>query len=123
MKLYTSTFLRYGDHHDSVSIALRSPMWYDGPYYKPLMPPTDLLRAFKNGEIDLELFTRWYEIEVLSILTPKRIEKDLRDGSILLCWCNMGFCHRRLVRDWLNKNGIETEELSGGHYTKLSPAH
>lgn len=98
-------------------------MWFDGPSYKRLWPPRELLKAFKNGEIDVETYTRWYEIEVLSTFTPRQVEKDLLDGSILLCWCNMGFCHRHLVRDWLNKNGIETEELRDGYYTKFSTSH
>lgn len=33
-------------------------------------------------------------------------------ATIMLCYCKKGnFCHRNILREWINENGIECEEL------------
>jgi hypothetical protein len=114
MNLYTSQFKLYGSSPHAVSIARRSPKWFDGRKYLSLAPSGILIGAFASGDIDEYDFAVWYDAEVLYRMTTRRITNNLKDGDILLCYEDADqFCHRHLVREWLNKNGIETEELRG----------
>lgn len=79
--------------------------------YSPLVPPWYLVRAYKSGSITPAQYSRVYVEKILDKLDWSDLVNDL-EQSVLLCWCKpTEFCHRRLVRNWLNKNGIICEEL------------
>lgn len=111
MILWTSCYWTHMTAPNTVSIAWRTPGFYKGPSYTPLAPPSSLVMAWKNEEIPWEVYEALYREEVLSKLTPERIEKDLNDGTVLLCWERSGHCHRHIVADWLRVNGIFCAEV------------
>lgn len=76
-----------------------------------LVPDWNIVSAIKNNEITSEQYTRFYTKNNLALLTESFIEKNLY-GKILLCYCGAGkFCHRHVVRNYLNELGYECEEL------------
>ena len=74
----------------------------------------------KDGKIDDAEYTRRYREQVLDnrkdeilFAVAKVQEKAAAEGkdAYLLCYCSPGdFCHRYLVKDFLNANGIACEE-------------
>lgn len=103
-----------------VSIALKTPDWYNGYIYKKLSPPWWLLTDFKNGshKDDTEFYTKYFNTEILDKLKANVVIKELetltnetRNNIILLCYEKPGtFCHRHLVSKWLRHNGIHCIE-------------
>lgn len=99
-----------------VSIALKTPDWYNGHIYKKLSPPWWLLVDFKNGshKNDTEFYTRYFYDSVLDKLNAKNVIQELearvkatRNKIILLCYEKPdAFCHRHLVSKWLRDNDI-----------------
>lgn len=113
--IYTSYFSNWRNFPEGfklVSISCHNP---DGAtkYFKarPLNPPYWLLKAYKYDGLTEDEYIKHYTKEVLSKLNPEKMKKHL-DNSILLCYEKKGdFCHRNLILEWLNENGIEAEEL------------
>lgn len=85
------------------------------PDFKSMVGP------HKNGEIDDAEYTRRYVSQVLQPNKDKIIEnfgkiKEMaaEEGKdvYLFCYCKPGnFCHRYLVNNFLNENGISCQEL------------
>lgn len=90
--------------------------------YKKLAPKWSFFNEWKNGteyKGDNEYIQHFNE-EVLKNISPSEIEKELKtlakrqtsDKIILLCYEKPGdFCHRHLVSDWFNQNGIFCREF------------
>lgn len=79
--------------------------------YRSLIPPWYLVKAYKNGLINKEQYTEVYKKKILDIIDWADLVNDL-EQTVLLCWCKPNeFCHRHLVRDFLNRNGIICIEL------------
>ncbi len=100
---------------DYVSIAAKSPDFYNGREYKKLAPKYWFFKKYKEDG-DEEFYTEQYYKEVLDKLDPKEVYKELggeENDIILLCWEHYGkFCHRHLVAEWLSKElGIEIKEI------------
>lgn len=76
-----------------------------------------LLKPYKDGVIDDTEYTRRYlkqlEYNKEKILAQYRNLLAKHKDFVLLCWCGKGkFCHRRLLADWLHKQGFdEIQEL------------
>ena len=106
----TSYFAKYSED-DGISIAIKSPDWFDGPSYSDLFPKWDMINAFKKTRDEDEYVTAYYS-EILSKLDPEKVWEDLKDKT-LLCWERSGsFCHRRIVADWLeNTLGVKVLEV------------
>lgn len=106
--MHTSHFWRFHHEHDSrlVSIALKTPAWFQGRTYPALAPRLDML------PMEEEDYLPEYQ-KILYKLDPRQVYEDLGPDAILLCWERPGaFCHRRLVARWLEKNlGVEVPEL------------
>jgi hypothetical protein len=106
----TSNFSSIGrqpdDFKNSVSIALRSPKWYQGRRYPALAPRPKMLKMD-------EATCRVAYQKILDKLDPRKVFDDLGEDAILLCWEAPGkFCHRRLVAAWLEKHlGLTVPEL------------
>ncbi len=84
-----------------MSIAMSCPKWFKGPCYKPLMPPWSLISAYKSGQINSARYTEIYKKDVLSKLDKNIVKREL-EGYVLLRWeKGTGFCHRYLVKEWL----------------------
>lgn len=80
-----------------------------------LAPPTTLLWKWINHEVEPDEYMDTYYERVLDLLDPAQVLKDLREDSILLCWCDVvggDSCHRRLVAEWLaGSMHIEVPEI------------
>jgi len=80
--------------------------------YPPLFPERKWVEDYKSNKITSLQYTIKY-MDLLFMLDPKRVIKDLGDDAILLCYEKPGkFCHRKLVAMWLESNlEIKVEEL------------
>ena len=119
--MYTGYFAKLKKYQEAglvpVSIALKTPDWYHGLEYKKLAPNWDILSAWKSGEHkgDIDYYTKHFE-EVLDTLRPEGVIIELKQFGllqdiILLCYEKPeSFCHRHIVANWLNKNGLYVTE-------------
>lgn len=122
--IYTSYFARYQNPKAlpedikekfqklrGMSIALRSPSWFKGEYFRFLAPSENLLHQYKKKLIDAEEYERLYYLQIAD-LNAAELRKRL-DKSILLCWEKPNlFCHRHLVAKWLHdKTGTTVKEI------------
>ena len=115
--IYTSYFAKFTGIN-GVSIS-RGAKWWDGEKYIKLAPPAELLAWWKfnsrGSAKDLKekwgAFTKVYREQVLDKLDVHQVAREL-DGKVLLCFeKTKDYCHRHIVRDWLNENGYECREL------------
>lgn len=110
--IYTSYFAKpkYGRGIE-ISIANSQPKSIQLDKYQKLVPPWDIVSAWKNKQITWDEFTKQYTERVLDKLNPSEIAAEL-DGCILCCWeKDFRVCHRTIVRKWLKKHGFDCEEL------------
>lgn len=98
-----------------VSIARYKPSWYNGYECTALAPSEDLLKRYKDG-LSKEEYSKEFKL-YLKTKNPigfanMVLEKSKGNDVFLLCYERpVEFCHRILVREWLNKAGIECEEF------------
>lgn len=118
MKIYTSYFANLRNLPPDIfpiSIARKTPSWFDGISIK-LLAPDDQIRSTYNFDGNNERYITDYNEEVLSILyAPKLVQYIMvKSGGrdvVLLCYETPDkFCHRHLVSEWLNKNGFHCQE-------------
>ena len=121
--IYTSYFAklkRLPDNIVPVSICAKPPAYYRGIQYKKLAPRYSFFSAWKETH-DNEYYTACFKDQVLDHLTAAividEINKLLKNHGLvgrdiaLICYEKpQDFCHRHLVADWLNENGIPCEE-------------
>ena len=111
--MHTSSFWRFHLIRDLrlVSIALKTPDWFQGRRYPVLAPRR---RMLKMGE---EEYRRKYQ-GILDRLDPGQVYEDLGVDAILLCWEPPGAsCHRRLVAGWLEEHlGVQVPELPSNYH-------
>lgn len=100
-----------------VSIARFKPDWYNGYECTALAPSSDLLNRYKNGETSKEEYVKEFN-KYLNTKNPVAFTNMVLNMSkgkdvFLLCYERpVEFCHRHLVRDWLNNAGIRCEEFT-----------
>lgn len=125
--MYTGYFakLKYYEEQGLVPIAICGgiPNWYKGLWYKKLAPKWSFFNEWKNGtehKGDNKYYIQHFNEEVLKNKNPSEIEKELKtlskrrtsDKVILLCYEKPDdFCHRHLVSDWFNQNGVSCQEF------------
>lgn len=116
--IYTSYFGKLKslpDHIIPISICGKAPNWYKGLQYKKLAPKYDFFMEWKKNH-DNDYYIKCFNEQVLSELNPLQVLNELynlsKDKDIaLICYEKPNdFCHRHLVAEWLNKNGIECKE-------------
>lgn len=126
MSIYTSYFANIKNiPSNMVTIAIcgKSPDTYTGLEYKKLAPKYGFFMQWKEDH-DNDKYIECFEKEVLEPLVVEEVVKDLLllSGNIkglnyspeivLLCFEHPGkFCHRHLVAEWFEKNGIIVKEL------------
>lgn len=117
-----------------VSICGKAPVWYKGIQYKQLAPKYDFFMEWKRTH-DNDYYIRHFNSEVLDTLTisdvlnklqfklPNQIRAQMNapiweseDWHIaLVCYEKpQDFCHRHLVANWLQENGVKCEEWMKG---------
>ena len=131
--IYTSYFAKIKflpDNIIPISICGKAPDWYKGLQYRKLAPKYDFFMKWKENH-DNDYYIKCFQKEVLDvsditsvlhelhILIPNEIRAAMQspvwsspDWHIaLICYERPSdFCHRRLVADWLTKNGFTCEE-------------
>ena len=107
----TSYYAKSSKSPDAVSIALKTPTWYNGKEYKKLAPKYWFLKKYKEDG-NKEFYIEQYQKEILNKLNPQEVYNELGENAILLCWeSSEKFCHRHLVAKWLKKElNIEISE-------------
>lgn len=116
-----------------ISICGKAPSWYTGLQYKKLAPKYDFFMKWKETR-DNDYYIEHFQKEVLSpldfiktihelhLLLPYEVREkiqsavwDAPDWHIaLVCYEKPSdFCHRHLVSQWLNTQGIKCEEYTG----------
>lgn len=109
--IYTSYFANYKGEN-SVSVSRVTPKWYSGETCIDLAPPWELVEGYKNGTISEKEYRKKY------IAKLKKLDVDfyakLLEGKVLLCYeKSEDFCHRKILRQWFNRNGYLCGELKG----------
>lgn len=131
--IYTSYFAKLKSLPDNIvpiSICAKAPDWYKGLQYKKLAPKYDFFMKWKENH-DNDYYIEHFQKEVLDylnitktlhelhLLLPYEVKVDIQSSIwsnsdyhiALICYEKPSdFCHRHLVADWLNKNGIECKE-------------
>jgi uncharacterized protein (DUF488 family) len=121
--IYTSYFAKLKSLPDNIipiSICGKAPDWYKGLQYKKLAPKYDFFMKWKESH-DNDYYIKCFNEQVLDKLNPYSVLFEIKDllgkNSIqsndicLICYEKPNdFCHRHLVADWLNKNGVECKE-------------
>lgn len=121
--IYTSYFAKIKELEKNnivpISICGKAPDWYKGLQYKKLAPKYRFFMEWKKTH-DNEYYINHFKNEVLKPLNVENVIKEINDlllnnhlqGDIaLICYENpFDFCHRHLVADWLNQNGVKCEE-------------
>ena len=120
--LKTSYFAKSARAPGAVSIARFPPKWYTGARYLPLAPEPEMLNIQDWNE-----YRRRYREEILSVLDPDEVLRDLENlGAgheiILLCFeKDRTHCHRGLVAEWFHETrGITVPELGTDATTQLT---
>ena len=124
--MYTGYFAKLKYYQEQgltpISICGKAPEWYNGLQYKKLAPKWSFFNEWKSGSHkgDNNYYIEHFNEEVLDNLNSSEIEKELKrlakrrtsEKIILICYEKPDdFCHRHLVSDWFNKNGIFCEEF------------
>jgi len=118
MKIYTSYYANLKNIPKDIipiSIAGKCPDFYKGLEYKKLAPKYWFFKQWKINH-DNDFYIENFNKEVLNSLTSKEVINDLMflsEGKdvVLLCYEKPGdFCHRHLVANWLNDNGVDCKE-------------
>ena len=130
--IYTSYFANLKSLPENIipiSICGKAPDWYKGLQYKKLAPKYDFFMEWKKNH-DNDYYIKCFNEQVLDRLNVVDVVKELDNllidattsldytgdsmlvpGIALICYEKPSdFCHRHLVADWLNKNGIPCEE-------------
>lgn len=102
-----------------ICIARWKPKFFTGPTIMSLAPSAELLhwwRASDKSDASKEKYKHIYNTQ-LTTKDPHRLaalleEKCKDKDPVLLCFEKPNdFCHRHLVAEWLNENGIPCKEF------------
>ncbi len=117
--LYTSYFAKLKKLPPNVtpiSICGKAPDWYKGLQYKKLAPKYAFFMEWKKNHNN-DFYIQYFNDKVLSQLDCNTVLEELRaiagngNDIALICYEKpTDFCHRHLVADWFNKNGIKCKE-------------
>ncbi|MDE7243360.1 MAG: DUF488 domain-containing protein [Oscillospiraceae bacterium] len=118
MQIFTSCFAQIRKLPDNivpVSIALKTPAWFQGIRYPALAPHGTFFAVWKRNHDDAEYLRRFNQ-EVLAPLDAQAAAAELQSLSggkdiVLLCYEKPSdFCHRHRVAEWFTERGISVSE-------------
>ena len=122
--IYTSYFAKLKSLPENIipiSICGKAPDWYKGLQYKKLAPKYGFFMEQKKNH-DNDYYIKCFSEQVLDKLNALTVMRDLIDlvnstedhigkEIALICYEKPSdFCHRHLVAEWLNSNGIQCKE-------------
>jgi len=95
-----------------ISIARKTPSFFQGKEWKVFAPPLELLYKYKNGEVTEKEYITYYTNYLNNKITDNMLAK-LKDwyynknDIVLLCYEKPeDFCHRHILGDWLGKKAM-----------------
>ena len=122
--IYTSY---YGNHRNFpknslyIQISTSSPDRFIPSFFiKAVFPDWNtMVKPYKEGLINEAEYTKRYRKkldsnkgEILKTMKAFDSSRFKERATIMLCYCKKGnFCHRNILREWLNENGIDCKEL------------
>lgn len=122
--IYTSYFAvmnKLPSNIKKLAIVRWKPKWFCGYNSSKLTPRAEALSEYKKTN-DWKVFEKRYKEQVLDNLTIKEFKDYIRnklnvdldkEDIVLLCYersdCN---CHRHILREWLNNEGVKCEEYN-----------
>lgn len=118
-QIYTASFFNREDYNGVCFSAANSypkGLEYEYGNLESFKPPWGLVNRFKNDKLTWEEYTEHYIKHLNKVDTNKdikTIKNILKSGQdvTLLCWeRNTGYCHRRLLADWLSEKGFEIDK-------------
>ena len=122
--IYTSYFAKLKSLPENIipiSICGKAPDWYKGLQYKKLAPKYGFFMEWKKNHYN-DYYIKCFSEQVLDKLNVLTVMRDLIDlvnstedhigkEIALICYEKPSdFCHRHLVAEWLNSNGIQCKE-------------
>lgn len=122
--IYTSYFAKLKSLPENIipiSICGKAPDWYKGLQYKKLAPKYGFFMEWKKNH-DNNYYIKCFSEQILDKLNVLTVMRDLIDlvnstedhigkEIALICYEKPSdFCHRHLVAEWLNSNGIQCKE-------------
>lgn len=121
-KIYTTYFAKLKhlpQHIIPIAICGGVPEFYNGLCYKKLAPKWSFFSKWKETN-DNDYYIQEFNKLVLNRLSADEVVKELLELSnnkdvALVCYEKPdSFCHRHLVANWLNQNGYQCCEFTGG---------
>ena len=118
MQIFTFCFGQLRNLPDNivpVSIALKTPAWFEGIRYPALAPCGAAFTAWKSSH-DNEEYLRRFEREVLAPMDARAAAAELcflaggREIALLCYEKPSSFCHRHRVSAWFTESGISVSE-------------
>jgi len=116
--IYTSYYANYRKWSKEwlkpYQISNTKPKWFDLNTDKisQLIPPWNLVDGYKSGKITEQQFTNEYLKQLETVTLDFKKFSDEED-SVLLCWEKADqFCHRHILRKYLNRKGIPCKEFT-----------
>lgn len=119
--IYTSYFAKLNKLPNDIipiSICAKAPDWYNGLEYKSFAPKYDFFIEWKKNH-DNDYYIEHFQTDVLDELNIDKVIDELgyltsydqsKDVCLICYEKPSDFCHRHLVADWLNENGIMCKE-------------
>jgi len=116
--IYTSYFAKLKALPENivpVAICAKTPDWYTGLHYKNLAPSYEIFMNWRKNHNE-EYYTSRFESEILKYLYTDTVINYLnrltkgKDIALICYEKPTDFCHRHLVANWLNRNGIWCKE-------------
>jgi uncharacterized protein YeaO (DUF488 family) len=117
--IYTSYYAnhrKWAEHLlTEYQISNTKPKWWSFDIAKidELIPPWALVDGYKKGTVTEKQFETAYTEQLnASGINSQYLSKLLvTEDILLLCWEKPGqFCHRHILREWLNSNNCKCEE-------------
>lgn len=98
-----------------IGITRYKPAYWDGINIEDLAPSTNLLKKYKNKEIDEFIFEILYieELKERGYDNPEKLKRVFQNltslyNVVLCCYEKPGeFCHRHVLAKWLGEDIIE----------------
>lgn len=106
--IYLSYFSKYkGSNGVNISNGGKK---FNLPTEQSLVPSWEIANEYKSGRITKKQYRKAY-IKQLKKLDVNEIYHRL-SGKVLLCYEKPeNFCHRQILKEWFNRNGLHCEEL------------
>lgn len=121
MKIYTSYYANMRNIDQSkyklISVSKFMPQGIDMPKFAILCPDLELLRRYKNHEINEDGYRREYITNQLNFINKLNVVNFLLQISegkdiVFMCYEAPGkFCHRGILTEWLDDTGLAGGEL------------